>query len=121
MTETKFTSGPWVEMRVERHNDFVILQRIDADHATDPVLAMISNDRIPQEVCEANAHLIAAAPDLYEALARAERTFLAMCEAALATGLEGTKEWDIIAGGADIFGAIDEVQAALSKARGERK
>lgn len=81
-------------------------------------LAMMLHQR-GERISKAN--LITPSPDLYGALARAERTFRAMCEAALATGLEGTKEWDIIAGGADIFGAIDEVQAALSKARGERK
>jgi hypothetical protein len=40
-----------------------------------------------------------------------------MAEAALEVHLEGTSQWDAVAGGADIYGVQDKIRAALATAR----
>jgi hypothetical protein len=64
----------------------------------------------------ANARMIAAAPELYEALKAADDAISAMSKTALETGMEGTSQWDAVAGGADIYGVQDKIRAALAKA-----
>ena len=57
MSEAKFTRGPWTWNGI---------WSISADHR--PIALVHSAEEFPQEECIANAHLIAAATDLYEAL-----------------------------------------------------
>jgi len=94
--ENKWTPGPW---------------RVDDDGVDYPLI--IGNDE--KYVCEilfhpqpsqqvANAHLIAAAPDLYEALETAESCIVDV------VGAFGVKVPDEI---------LQEIRAALAKARGE--
>ena len=75
-----------------------------------------------------DAHLYAAAPDLHrivteqaaeierlrEALDRAAFVLSVMPDIALRVGLAGTSQWDEIAGGPDLFGALDQSRAALA-------
>ena len=76
------TEGPWVQMLVDVSRDVVILQRVDENHAKEPVLAMVSNQGIEQHIAEANASLISHAradiPWLLDEIARlrAEREFI---------------------------------------------
>lgn len=66
-------------------------------------------------VTACNAHY-----ELVEALNRAKYCMCEMQSTAFKIGLEGTIDWDKVAGGSDIFGAIDAIDTALAKARGEQ-
>lgn len=112
MAETKWTPGPWSVMRAEKSLDgcrfengnFAVMAPGDCeDH---PIADCSCNHtcRLDDE-CEANAHLIAAAPDLYDGLDRVLDYLKAIVAA---RGIEG---------GAAIRG-IEIAEAALSKARG---
>ena len=100
----KHTPGPWTaEERDERiliwsdgSHDYLAALSLDADGADEEVADAYADER------QANARLIAAAPDL-----------LAACEAALRVcNLSGTGERDRRA-------AIAKLEAAVAKARGE--
>ena len=97
MSDTKFTPGPWV---VKSNGHYFDIGQ-DYKHACKEVpvypTACIG---VPHEL-EDNAHLIAAAPELYEALESA-RTWVDDCGAQ--AGLQHI---------------LDEIDAALAKARGE--
>ena len=54
---------------------------------------------------------------LREALHRADRLITAIKINAFKVGLEGTSEWDRVAGAADIHGVQDTIQAALKVER----
>lgn len=68
MSETKFTPGEWVaQWSKYRDGEFIV----QAGHPTYRVLARFDGDGVsdtPDEQSIANAHLIAAAPELYAAL-----------------------------------------------------
>lgn len=66
MSESKFTPGPWAAHRSTR-DDGSWLMAIDMPNGYKEDYAWISNDREPGSEW-ANAHLIAAAPEMYEAL-----------------------------------------------------
>ena len=63
MNALGFTKGPWWHRRPDPFGDYTISH----DGDTLAVAAVVSNMRPPEQV-RANADLIAAAPDLYEAL-----------------------------------------------------
>lgn len=97
MTETKFTPGPWDQ------GDLLIGKMVD-DRKRYTSIAMIHDSEEGYEgEDKANEHLIAAAPDLYEALYRLTRD----CEVAELQKQAGFDCWIIMA------------NAALAKARGE--
>ena len=87
MAEPKYTKGPW-----ENVDDAYI------EAANGTVVVNEMNTALPDEQITANAHLIAAAPELYEAL-----------EAMLRFGDIGSRA-----------AAEIKAHAALAKARGER-
>ena len=60
---TKFTSGPWIA----RRTDYGAVVQVGGERYRGADLADISS-MPPVEEFMANAHLIAAAPDMYEAL-----------------------------------------------------
>lgn len=67
--ETGFTPGPWTfDWSVSMHDRSDLPCVIDADRL---VIAQCWDDGHSEEECVANARLIAAAPKLYELLARA--------------------------------------------------
>lgn len=103
MSEAKFTKGPWVSKQqfanvwlVEKHSDGFVPHGIASVYST--VLEVGTC-----ESAEPNAHLIAAAPELYEA-----------CESA-ANQIEFGR-----LGASELFGIIEKLKAALAKARGEQ-
>lgn len=96
MADTKFTTGPWKVG--DKHRDCQIF------HGSDSVaFAREEFGRISSIEAKANAHLIAASPELYEALYRLVRD----CEIA---GLQEQAGFDCW---------INMANAALAKARGE--
>ena len=103
MTETKFTPGPW---SVE---DDIQMRRIYSSEGYEEIHVGYNINSPSGEIvgCEGitdsepfNAHLIAAAPELYEALVR-------------------MKEWCENDVGAEL--PCDSINTALAKARGETK
>lgn len=89
--ETKWTPGPWTFVSAET------LAIKDANMNTLATANLLHlRGRRPIEECEANAHLIAAAPDLYSTL-----------------------EWLRDNPGVDIVVRYATIEAALAKARGE--
>ena len=114
MSETKFTPGPWEKVyRLNsigeplKNGRYVIRQMGDSKRedfyiAESPYAAHRGGD---VAVHEANAHLIAAAPDLYEALYDLQR------QALQSTLNDPANEWG--------WEALQKTRAALAKARGE--
>ena len=97
MSEKKFTPGPWV---VYRHlpTDVVVSKSGECSLAT---LDCGCGDR---KTRRANAHLIAAAPELYKALEE-----MSSCLSDIISG----NDW----GAVEEY--LDDARAALAKARGE--
>lgn len=97
MTETKWTPGPWQALFEQGlRADFYHIRSVEHPDwriCTGPNWA---NEHTAENI--ANAHLIAAAPDLYEAL-----------EAAIATDMTMDR-WVAV---------VRDAKAALSRARGE--
>lgn len=84
MSEPKFTPGPWL----------VMANQIGTQETEIASICLTAQIRLPKDETKANAHLIAAAPDLYEAL---EYCIKQIPE----------------------FGDVPGIKAALAKARGE--
>lgn len=81
MGEPKFTPGPWVETLETRSCDICTIYSVSPRSTPEPeaqcwlyIIAPESLYRDEQEQ-DANARLIAAAPDLYEALAEMVSTY----------------------------------------------
>lgn len=89
MSETKFTPGPWDKF------DLIIGRMIDNRHRYTSIASIYESEPGYDGEDKANANLIAAAPDLYEAL---ELVYNQM------------DYWDV---------GHDEAREALAKARGE--
>lgn len=94
MSGTKFTPGPWV--RDTRTDD---VKRAD----TFAVVAYTAGIGVPVPIKEANANLIAAAPDLFEHAVWVVRLF-------------GTKDPQ---GLEELAESVKGLRAAVAKARGE--
>lgn len=96
MSETKFTPGPWDKF------DLIVGRMIDNRHRYTSIASIYESEPGYDGEDRANANLIAAAPDLYEALADCI---------------------DIIETEAAQFyhcPAVDAAKQALAKARGEK-
>ena len=91
MTEPKFTPGPWEMAYQDQHGQLIVRGK----HIEVATCWHHSVGAIEKEM-HANAHLIAAAPELYEAL-----------------------EYVMTAHGEQLSDAFEKAQAALAKARGE--
>ena len=101
MSERKWTKGPWVTEPENYDGDGGVLVRVGGDYPRN-CIANAWRQQSAMEVDDegqANAHLIAAAPDLYEALEMVNLWF------------EGSDM--------DLAKVLKPVKAALSKARGE--
>lgn len=102
MTETKFTPGPWT---CHRNSSFWEFGSNSEGQLGDVCASMFDGDGErpdAEKVMEANAHLIAAAPDLYDALSD------------LVSSLDCSEKDGFI-----IRQEIKVARAALAKARGE--
>ena len=95
MSETRFTPGPW---SVEAFNEVIAGE---PDYMSF-ILGPDGESILAQQISDANATLIAAAPYLYQALG-------AICKLAALVDGAPDDEWNA---------AIDEGFAALDKARG---
>jgi len=107
MADTKFTPGPW-EWETPLGDDCYSIVQAGVETHKWQFIAHISvgkpeEGEFPRRQCKANAQLIAAAPELYEALYRLVRD----CEIA---GLQEQAGFDCW---------INMANAALAKARGE--
>jgi len=102
MPETKWTPGPWLAEPADMFGDHNIVLSDGEDRRA--VAAVVSNMRDPSEVA-ANARLIAAAPDMLEAL-----VFITDENAPYSA----TQAWRD-----RIVEARTKVCAAIAKARGE--
>lgn len=106
MSETKFTPGPW--HKDERSDIYV--RDSEGDYIAETYAPMPKRKRAKGEN-EANAHLIAAAPELYEALEKAAEVFRAY-----QSHHEANRHTDKAE--RNKFYA-EQIEAALTKARGE--
>lgn len=91
----KWTPGPWIGGTWEGDDTCEVL---------DDNLMLVARTKT-----EANAHLIAAAPDLYEALEQARDTILELINARNSEAEGSDEDW------------VGGINAALSKARGENQ
>ena len=119
MTETKFTAGPWCIKNTTDifgplggdSGDGVNCDKNDRWQIADlGWCASFVNDELVElgdDVRRANAHLIAAAPELYEALEDLE----AFHSGFQVEGIDDPEEALVI--------ALEKARSALSKARGE--
>jgi hypothetical protein len=102
MSDTKFTPGEW---RKDGNGNRVTTQR-----------GIIAECPVPQKGgvfdCQANAHLIAAAPELYAALEEMDSAAVYLCAVQANPKLLGTAT-------AKFTDAREHTRAALAKARGE--
>lgn len=101
MADTTFTPGPWLIRQGFIEDEIEVYPSAKAPHGLQK--AEIATVKDYHDDYEANAHLIAAAPELYEALCRLVRD----CEIA---GLQEQAGFDCW---------INMANKALAKARGE--
>ena len=94
MNEPKFTPGPWLFSSYKSGNSVIVIDGKEFDVAT-----------VNYPNRDANAHLIAAAPELYEALEHIEEYW--------------NRDQNISAMSDALWHIIEVAQAALAKARGE--
>lgn len=95
MSEAKFTPGPW---EIHHNGSYYDIGINDGTSVLSPVFPTVCIGVMTDQ--KANAHLISAAPDLYELLAAADMLII----------------WESM-GFTNEF--ADRVEAALAKARGE--
>lgn len=96
MADGKWTKGPW---KATPNGDGYVITRTDVFVAGYAIAAARPSRAATEDQCEANARLIAAAPDLYEALVEARERMVGS-----SPGLKAL---------------IAKTDAALSRARGE--
>lgn len=110
--EKKFTPGPWRVGMESGHNANVITAVSDGDGIC--LVYGIPQNRKVDEVGTssgiANAHLIAAAPDLMEALERLLNAYLNIADSGDAGNWDAEKESEVVT-----------ARAAIAKAYGETK
>lgn len=110
MSETRWTPGPWTLETAYRDEDLLSVVYVSEDNQEFPIAEEVGGRRHgadfeDESECVANAHLIAAAPELYEALEECKRVLSDL----QSTQLEGTRT----------RAAWEKARAALAKARGE--
>lgn len=106
MTEPKHTPGPWKTQYNEFAKNWVVrdgLDRLVASTSSSHMVDTRPGSPYLPEVGEANALLIAAAPQTLEALKLAEKTIARVCE------ILGVPQWDT---------HLTEIRAAIAKAEG---
>ena len=119
MTDTKFTKGEW-KLIAENKNSSICSTSSGHFHIeTDDTHKFISIQNEHKEESEANAHLIAAAPDMYkmiESLTKELELAITSINVSIMKGVTQQTEtqpdlWDME--------SLHEAQLLLSKARGE--
>lgn len=119
MSKAEFTPGPWKLGREDHCNesdsDYIEIDAAGPSRESGLALVFLGHPTGPRHMRDggyANAHLIAAAPDLYEAVR------------ALIGEVEGAFDWSNDEPGENAYldaarDAIDKGKSALAKARGE--
>jgi hypothetical protein len=112
--EPKWTPGPWTPGHIVDDNHSCACRYIFGNDGRMGSVATVSlddgeNDSPPVEEAKANSYLIAAAPDLYEALTAFMETY--RVDAGLCDDPESR----------ETFGCWVKARSALAKARGEVK
>jgi hypothetical protein len=102
MSETSWTPGPWSIRHSHDRSGDIGITHPGGKNVLAECFADIRHDRERSPEALANAHLIASAPDLYEALLIAH----GYVEEAMRN---------------DDTGALHKIDAALAKARGEKE
>jgi hypothetical protein len=110
---TQFTKGPWVKEVSKSRID--ILTNGGWDKGQPWIASVFVNHvDVSQEAGEANAHLIAAAPDMYEALEQAQKVLAMFIEP------NAIQQTTVINAYAKAIEAEYKARKALAKARGEK-
>ena len=103
----KFTKGEWVVNSYQNHVEII-------GHETNPYIADVLDSGIGESEAKSNAHLIAAAPDMYRLLEACEKTFAALYPSEVKhVQPEHYSEFKAV------HHLIGSIQNSLSKARGE--
>ena len=105
---TTYTPGPW-RVRSNLVGPLEIVRDLPRGHALEPI-ALVGADTFPQ--CQANAELIAAAPDLYAAL----RDLLD--RSGHMSPLNGEASVAAVRRAGKYMEAVDAARAAIAKAEG---
>ena len=100
MTQTKHTPAPW---------NIAVGYSAQYHYITVPDVGVVAEVHKQSRNAEANARLIAAAPELLEALRDTCNTLYALRDHAIEQGLQASVEQM----------AIDKIIAAIAKAKGE--
>jgi hypothetical protein len=106
MIKPAFTPGPW-ELNEElsrAHMSYDTGTRAITAKADGVTICLTTRGWADVKAAEANAHLIAAAPDMYDALKQAEISVAELCD----NQDEGNECWNV----------LRAVHAALAKAEG---
>lgn len=106
------TPGPWCAEPADMFGDHNIVLGDNADDAR-AIAAVVSNLRAPSEV-EANARLIAAAPDLLEAC----QELIGVIDSVDGEADYSKEEWAAL--GSAKLHAEDRIRAAIARATGEQ-
>jgi hypothetical protein len=101
MSETKWTEGPWtyIPSTDKRSDGYVVAGEVTPGAVRPPAICRVTSNAGPTRQ-KANANLIAAAPELYEA-----------CETFIRQIRNGEKNMTV---------SFDLMEAAIKKARGEQ-
>ena len=102
MSAPKWTPGQWRATTRQGSWDWVVYTKDDPNIE---ICQMFHDGTDENEIGEANAHLVAAAPELYEALDRAREKLQTFA----------SEHPDP---GPDTWAVLDEIRAVLAKARG---
>lgn len=115
MTQAKHTKGPWAFKSLGavsgKNAGLIQLEQIVDNFGNEIAridYSILSGSELGHKHGEANATLIAASPELLEALRNAANTFYALRDHAQSEGLAGTVEQN----------AINAIIAAIAKAQG---
>lgn len=104
------TPGPWEAAKESSSYNYAIF-----GPQTQDIIAHVIDAALPDEVCTANARLIASAPDLLAACEAAEELLHFHSESAKPMGLHGIPQ--ITVNAEDWLELLATVSAAIQKAR----
>lgn len=108
--EAKFTPGPWVAGEVRYAGRVRLVQHDGARGFVAEVQAPVVRDELDETTRDANAHLIAAAPEMLDALRFAEIDLERLIDRIDRTGAAVATGHSVV--------VVDRVRAAIAKAEG---
>ena len=121
MSDTGHTPLPW-NLKIREDGDVRITDARGGSHYIKLASPWLEGSWEDDAEAKANAAYIVTAcnalPILVEALQRADIMIKQMSDVALHIGLEGTSDWDMVAGGTDMHGVHETIRAALASIKG---